>query len=120
MEVDDATWTNAKEQAIEILSATARDEETIPYGEFVRHIKAIPDLEYHGDPRLDELLDEISLEEDANGRGLISVLVVGKSFPHLPSDGFWKLAVPRHPEGTSKREIFEAERDRVWSAHRDE
>jgi hypothetical protein len=115
----DAQWEEAKSQAITVLTKCARSGETIPYSRFVKRIKAIPDLNYHGDTRLDRLLDEISLQEDDAGRGLISALVVEKVFPNLPSDGFFELASPRHPPGTSRREIFEAERERVYAAHRD-
>ncbi len=99
-----------------MLRRTARARELITYKKFVRKITAIPDLGYHGDNRLDQLLDEVSLEEDRAGRGLISVLVVELAFPNLPSDGFYELARPRHPPGTSRQSIFEAERDRVYAA----
>lgn len=75
----------------------------------VRKIKALPDLDYHGDLRLDHLLDEISL---------ISVLVMELAFPNLPACGFWGLARPRYPAGTSDHKIFESERDKVWHAYR--
>lgn len=115
--VEPKKWEEAKREAKRVLTTLARDRTTIPYSRFVKKIKAIPDLKYHGDERLDSLLDEISLEEDAAGRGLLSVLVVEKTHPYLPSDGFFELATHRHPKGTRHREIFEAERDRVYAAH---
>jgi hypothetical protein len=110
-------WEEAKRQAIRVLRKRAADREPIYYSQFVRKIKAIPDLQYHGDERLDRLLDEIAIEEEKAGRGLISVLVVEKMSPNLPSDGFFELASPRHPPGTSRSEIFEVERDQVYRAN---
>jgi hypothetical protein len=110
-----AQWEQGKREALRVLRKKARAEETIFYSRFVRRIKAI-DLKYHGDDRLDQLLDEISLEEDKAGRGLISALVVEVT-TNRPSDGFYELAQSRHPPGTSPQEIFEAERDAVYRAH---
>jgi hypothetical protein len=104
---DNDQWAKAKHEALGVLTVRANEQDPITYKEFVKKIKAIPDLKYHGDPRLDELLDEISLEEDEAGRGLISVLVVNTAFPHLPSDGFFELAAGRHPPDASRQEIFE-------------
>ncbi len=117
----DSDWEKAKQQAVNFLRKKAREDgppakQTVTYKQFVKRIKAIT-LEYHGDPRLAELLDEISLDEDKAGRGLISVLVVQLAFPHLPSDGFFDLAAPRHPPGTKRREIFELELDVVRRAN---
>lgn len=112
----DPQWDEAKQQAVQLLTKKAKERDTISYSAFVRRIKAVK-LDYHGDDRLDQLLDEISLEEDKAGRGLISALVVEATVPYMPSDGFFTLARPRHPPGTSRREIFEAERDAVYRAH---
>jgi hypothetical protein len=114
---DQERWTEAKRQAVEILSAYARERDTISYKQFVTHIKAIPGLRYHGDKRLDCLLDEISVEEEGAGRGHISALVVQASVPSIPSDGFFDLVRERHSAGLGRREIFEVERDAVWAAH---
>ena len=102
------------------MAKVARDDETITYTVFVRRLNRKVqglDLRPHDDERLDDLLDAISIEEERDGRGLISVLVVELAFPGLPSDGFFELAAPRHLPGTKKRVIFETERDRVWAAH---
>ncbi len=116
MSASSSDWERAREQALEVLSRRARDRDTITYKEFARKIKAIPDVRYHGDERLDRLLDEVALDEDAAGRGLISVLVVLAAFPSLPSDGFYELAETRHAPGTPRGTIFEIERDRVFAA----
>jgi hypothetical protein len=112
----DSQWEEAKRQALRVLTKAARQRRTISYSRFVKRIKAIK-LEYHGDPRLRQLLDEISVDEDRAGRGLISALVVEATFPKMPSDGFFELAAPRHPPGTKRQRIFETEHDAVYEAH---
>ena len=62
----------------------------MPYSELVRCINAIP-MEAH-DPRLFELLGEISEEEDAAGRGMMSAIVVHKVGDMEPGSGFFELA----------------------------
>ena len=113
---DNDQWREAKRQALRVLTAKAKARETITYKLFVRRIKALPGLRFHGDERLDKLLDEISLDEDKAGRGLISVLVV-ELVTDMPSDGFFELAAPRYSPGTGRREMFERERDAVYEAH---
>ena len=77
--------------------------QTISYTELVEHIKAIK-LSPH-DTRLAHMLGEISSEEDAAGRGMLTVLVVHKEDVR-PGDGFFELA---HFLGRDVRD-----RDKVW------
>ena len=44
------------------------------------------------DPRFHDLLGEISTEEDAEKRGMLSVVVVHKDGDRKPGSGFFKLA----------------------------
>jgi hypothetical protein len=62
----------------------------IPYSELAALITAIP-LEGH-DQRFFHLLGEISEEEDAAGRGMLSVIVVHKAGDMQPGPGFFELA----------------------------
>lgn len=117
MTVDDDKWQDAKRQALKVLRQCAEAQDTITYKQFVKKIKAIPDLAFHGDGRMDHLLDEVSREEFAEGRGLISVLVVETAFPHMPSDGFFALAKAYYPNGMERRKLFEAAREQVYAAH---
>ena len=62
----------------------------IPYSEFVTNIHSIS-IEYH-DPRLFHFLGEISAEESAAGRGMLTALVVHKNGDMQPGPGFYELA----------------------------
>ena len=83
-------WNEAKKQAVHALAERARLRGMIPYSELTKHIKAIP-FEAH-DVRLDQLLGEISTEEDAAGHGMLSVIVVRKHGDMEPGRGFFELA----------------------------
>jgi len=103
-----ATWEQAKNEAIRALVARARSggDPTISYSELTTHIPSIPfnpeDYGFHA------LLYEISEEEDAAGRGLLSVLVVHKDGDGRPGRGFWDMA-KKLGRDTRDKERFWAE-----------
>jgi hypothetical protein len=70
--------------------ARAKAKNTIAYSDLANEIRAIR-LEPHERP-LGYLLGEISEEEDAAGRGMLSVLVVHKTGDMKPGPGFFELA----------------------------
>ena len=84
-------WASSKETARNALSQRAvLSNPFISYGELVAIISAIqisPE-----DPRLGKLLDEISVEENEAGRGMLSVIVVHQTGDKQPGAGFFKLA----------------------------
>jgi molybdopterin synthase catalytic subunit len=79
-------WNAAKREARDLMVARARVRGMIPYSDLVNRISAIR-LEAH-DTRLFHLLGEISSEEDAAGRGMLSVVVVHKIGDMQPGPGF--------------------------------
>ncbi len=85
-----AQWDSAKQQARDILIAVARRRGRIAYSELVAQITTLH-LEAH-DSRLFHLLGEISSEEDAAGRGMLTAIVVHKSGDMQPGPGFFELA----------------------------
>ncbi len=85
-----STWAAAKRQAKEALKERARVRGMMPYSELVAKIRAIA-FDAH-DTRLFHLLGEISAEEDAAGRGMMSALVVHKTGDMQPGHGFFELA----------------------------
>jgi len=87
---DGAQWEAAKAEAKELLISYAKRRQMIPYSEFVGHIHSIT-LEAH-DPRLRHFLGEISSEEAAAGRGMLTALVVHKHGDMQPGPGFFELA----------------------------
>jgi hypothetical protein len=84
------TWQAAKDEIRAILVDCARRQKTIAYSDLVPKIVAI-DLQAH-DPRLDELLGQISTEENGHGRGMLAVLVVHKTGDQRPGRGFYNCA----------------------------
>ena len=93
MATDD--WKLAIQETTEILVARAKLRGMIPYSDLAKKITAIH-IEAH-DPRLFKLLGEISTNEDAQGRGMLSVIVVHKQGDMQPGPGFFELASV-HPE----------------------
>lgn len=86
----DAQWNAAKEEMRAVLIAKARDENTISYTELTKEVHII-----HFSPEAADfhhMLDDISREEDAAGRGMLSVIVVHKEGDKRPGPGFFTLA----------------------------
>lgn len=83
-------WNLAKRQARDLMVARAKPRGMIPYSELAAQITAIPiranDIQFF------ELLGEISREEDVEGRGMLSVVVVHKAGDMQPGPGFFELA----------------------------
>jgi hypothetical protein len=83
-------WEIAKEEMRQILVERAKLRGMIPYSELVSMIETIrmePDS-----IALAHMLGEISAEEDAGGRGMLSVIVVHKVGDMQPGPGFFQLA----------------------------
>jgi len=88
--VSDAQWDAAKSEAKVVLAESAKRGHTIAYSDFVKKVHAIS-LE-HRDPRLFHFLGEISAEEHAAGRGMLTAIVVHKHGDMKPGPGFFELA----------------------------
>src|SRR5262245_59543902 len=87
---DESSWDAAKAEAKQILSLCAKERQMIPYSDFVARLKSIR-IDAH-DQRLRHLLEEISSEESAAGRGMLTALVVQKRGDMQPGPGFFELA----------------------------
>ena len=85
-----AAWNAAKAEMVGILVARAKLRGMIPYGDLVRQVKAIR-LEPTS-AALAVMLGEISEDEDAAGRGMLTVIVVHKTGDMQPGPGFFDLA----------------------------
>jgi hypothetical protein len=84
------TWQAAKDEIKDVLVEHARRPQMIAYSGLVQKIRAI-DLQAR-DPRLDELLRQVASEEHAQGRGMLTVLVVHKTGDLRPGRGFYECA----------------------------
>jgi len=92
----DDQWIAAKEEARKTMILVARSESVIAYSDLVRKIASCTSCIFgpNGVP-LAHMLDEISSEEDEEGRGLLSVVVVHKTGDFKPGSGFFQLARSR-------------------------
>ncbi len=113
----DGQWADAKAEATAVLRerARGRSNQTISYSDLVDQIKAIK-LEAH-DVRLAHMLGEISAEEDAAGRGLLTVLVVHKGDVR-PGDGFFELARSLGRDVRDREKVWITEFNRVIDYYR--
>ncbi len=75
----------------------------IAYSELSSRLRTI--VLPHDDPAMAAMLDEISTEENQNGRGMLSVLVVHKVGDMDPGNGFYTLA-ERLGRPFSDRQVF--------------
>ncbi len=103
-------WAKAKEQAKAIMIKRAKVRGMIPYSDLLAQITAIV-IEPH-DPRLSPFLGEISREEDAEGRPLLTAIVTHKTGDMEPGPGFFDLAesLGRNIEDLTKCWIEEAKK----------
>lgn len=89
----------------------------IPYSDLAARIQTVQFEAY--DQRLFNLLGEISEEEDASGRGMLSVIVVHKTGDMQPGPGFFELAKQLGRDTTDILECWVEELKKVhayWSA----
>lgn len=87
---DDADWESAKAEAREVMYGVAKREKLISYSALVTRITSIS-LDAH-DHRLDHFLGEIAIEDDNDGKGLTTVVVVHKTGDQMPGSGFFDMA----------------------------
>lgn len=82
-------WNAAKKEARDAMIARAKTGDVMTYSELVHEIKSIT-LGPH-DPRLFHMLGEVSSDEEAEGRGMLTAVVVGQE-SGTPGTGFFELA----------------------------
>lgn len=107
-------WKQAGEEMRQILIETAKSEGVIAYSDLVARVSSIriePDFY-----ALAQMLGEISTEEDAAGRGLLSVVVVHKSGDMQPGPGFFDLAKRRGRNVTDIASCWIQELKRVYAS----
>ena len=87
---NESVWRAAKHEIRNVLIDVAKRRKVISYSELVDHIQTCTLTPR--DPHLAHMLGEISSEETAMGRGLLTVLVVHKTGDMRPGSGFFELA----------------------------
>jgi hypothetical protein len=107
-------WEKGKEEMRQILIEAAKKCETIAYSDLVPKIKAI-NLPRNS-PAFWDMLGEISTEENADGRGMLTAIVVHGQGDTLPGAGFFKLAKRLGRDFSDKRAFWIEELKRVYRA----
>ncbi len=83
-------WATGVAEMTGILQKKASSLSMITYSELSRQMRTVS-IGYH-DPAMDDMLLEVSRNEAAQGRGLLSVIVVHKHGDMEPGNGFYGLA----------------------------
>jgi len=111
-----------KREIYEVLDDVAGNSETITYSDLVSRVRTfrlLPD-----DARLHRILEEISAEENAAGRGLLGVLVLERADADRPGLDFFELAqglgreISNLYDPSARDRVFTSELDRVHAEHR--
>ena len=103
-------WEQAKLEAICAIVRAGRRGQMISYSELAKQISSIA-IEPHS-YAMNGLLDQISKEEDAAGRSILTALVVQKE-DGAPAEGFWESARDIGRQWTDKDAMWTAEVSRA-------
>lgn len=113
-------WSALKNEIRSILIRTATsDKRTMSYSDMAESVK-LANLKPFSQP-LFAVLTELSIEENAAGRGMLSAVVIRKDGRKTRKSGFIKLAAKLERDVTNVRECWDAEIERVcnyWAAHK--
>jgi hypothetical protein len=104
-------WERGKAEMKGILQKVAARRGMIAYSELSNQLTAIR-IEPFGLP-MSKMLGEISEEEDAAGRGLLTVIVVHKTRDMEPGTGFYDLAAKRGRDVSDKVTLWVDELHKV-------
>lgn len=105
-----------KGEILQILRDVARRKrETITYSGLLAKLTTAELGLRH--PALYQILCEISREEDAADRGMLSAVMVCKRNPRLPGSKFFELAEELGRVVTARRAMWDAEMERVHAAN---
>jgi hypothetical protein len=111
-----ADWEKAKQEMRELIIEHARSVQLLSYSDLVRGVRAIQ-LQMHSDA-MAAMLGEISSEEDAAGRGMLTAIVVDKSDLQRPGAGFFTLAKRLGRDTSDPERFWITEVNRVHQAWR--
>ncbi len=84
-------WETGKKEMYAILIRVASRQETISYGDLSNELTSIRIGPHEN--AMGAMLGQISEEEDASGRGMLSAVVVHKDGDVMPGKGFFDCAV---------------------------
>ena len=105
-------WEKAKTELREALIAHARARQTVSYSELVKQIQSI-ELQPNS-AALAALLGEVSTDEAAKKRGMLSVVAVHKRGDQQPGSGFFELAKQLGRDTSDKVKCWVEELNEVY------
>ena len=106
-----AEWERGKNEMRAVLKQVAARRGMIAYSELSKKLTTIAIAPF-GLP-MSEMLGEIAEEEDAAGRGLLTVLVVHKSGDMEPGIGFYELAEKLGRDTSDRMKLWVTELHKV-------
>ena len=106
-------WDAAKERLRMALWNAAKGQRQVTYSDGVAEIRDIISFDPH-DTVFHHMLGQISVEEDAAGRGMLSALVVHKHGDGQPGPGFYELAQCLGRDTTDKVRFWVDEVNRLF------
>lgn len=106
-------WENGKREMLGILRQRASQGRTITYSELSSKLTSIQ-IGPH-DNAMGAILGQISKEEDACGRGMLSVIVVHKEGDQKPGGGFYECAEELGRDVTDRDRMWIDELNRVFA-----
>lgn len=110
--VSPKAWRAAKKEAKAILAERAALRGMISYSDLAAQIASLRFAAH--DPKFFHFLGEVSSDEDEQGRGLLTVIVVHKTGDMQPGPGFFELAQSR---GRDVSDILECWVDELHKVH---
>jgi hypothetical protein len=108
-----AEWERAKEQATAVLRTCARERATITYGQLCDAVDAVHLRPYSF--AIVAFLDEICAEDDA-AHGIVLASLVVRRDTGMPGEGYFRYASSVGADVSDRREFWEMEAERVYSA----
>jgi hypothetical protein len=114
-----AAWELAKAEGKAVLAECARAKKMISYTDFMHQIRSIS-FETPHDARLPQFLAEISTEEAAAGRGMMTALIVRKTGDQRPGMGFFQLGKRLGYEVSDPEKFWLEEVNKVFASWQNE
>lgn len=115
---DVGSWDDTKAEMRCILQWNARNKGTIPYSTLVGQVGPI--RFQARDPSFWYMLGQISREEDADGRGMLTAVVVHQTGDQMPGGDFFELASELGRDPSDRVKCWTAEVNKVhdyWQDH---
>lgn len=105
-------WEPVKKEMVQVLQRLASQKSTICYSALSDEL-SVP-IDPHGE-EMRRMLGQVSEEEDACGRGMLSVIVVHKNGDLMPGDGFYECAAELGRDVSDHERLWISEINRVFA-----